>query len=78
MSKISKKLAKIVSTENPVSRGKVTQISDTSIFVSTRFGVKEFQVDSPSSYKVGSDVKFQGNTFLGKLPALTESRVHVV
>lgn len=61
-----------------VRKGKVTAIAEFSIFVSSGAGVREFQVAAPSSFRIGDQVKFEGNTYLGRLPPAGNSKVVVV
>ena len=72
------RLRRIVVPREPVLRGGVVGVQENSIYVSSSAGLKEFQVSSPSSYKVGDGVKFQGNNFLGRLPSDAASKVIVV
>ena len=61
-----------------VVRGKVTQISGASIYVSSPSGLREFQVDNVNSYKVGDTVRFQGNTFIGRAPSDSSTKIVAV
>lgn len=71
-------ISAMVTKPTPVLKGTVTSVSEQSIFVSSPVGLKEFQVDNPSAYKVGDSVKFQGNTYLGRIPSNLTSTSYVV
>ena len=78
MSSIHKKMKNLVSSKDPVQRGTVVRTTDSSIFVSSKLGLKEFQVTSPSNYRSGDTVKFQGNSFLGKVPSENTAKIVTV
>lgn len=75
---IKAQIGAIVARPDPIMKGGVTAITENSIFVSSSNGLKEFQVDSPSSYKVGDTVKFQGPNFLGRIPNDLTTTTYVV
>lgn len=62
----------------PVRQGAVVRITERSIMVSSSQGLKEFQVDNPGSYNSGDLIKFQGNTYLGRVPSNLTSKTYVV
>lgn len=75
---IKAQISAIISQPDPILNGAVTSVTENSIFVSSSNGLKEFQVDSPSSYKVGDTVKFQGPNFLGRIPNDLTTTIYVV
>ena len=75
---INSQLQKVFRVNDPVSRGTVASISESSIFVSSPVGLKEFQVPAPGAFNVGDEVKFQGNTYLGRIPSSLSSKRIVV
>jgi hypothetical protein len=75
---ITNQLGAMVTRPVPVEKGEVTSISTNSIYVSSRRGLKEFQVANPSSFRLGDTVKFQGNSYLGKLPSSQSNKIFVV
>ena len=76
--RMKRKLAKVIDSRQPVYRGKVQKITESSIFVSSPVGLKEFQVASPSSFSKGDNVKFQGNNYLGRIPNNISGKIYVV
>lgn len=75
---IRKQLQAMIMLPDAVMRGTVDEITEKSIFVSSPVGRKEFQVVNPSTFKDGDKVKFQGNTYLGRIPPELESTIYVV
>ena len=78
MSKIRNDLSRLVSGKTPVLRGSVLRIQGSTIRVTSPSGIKEFSVADTSGYKIGDVVRFQGNSFLGKIPASLGGTVIVV
>ena len=70
-------LKSLVTSVVPVYRGTVESKTETTIIVSSKAGRKEFQVADVTQYQLGDTVKFQGNSFLGKIPAAS-GNVYVV
>jgi hypothetical protein len=75
---IKAQISAVISREEPIQKGGVTAVTDNSIFVSSTKGLKEFQVENPSAYKVGDIVKFQGPNFLGRIPSDLTTKIYVV
>jgi len=75
---IKAQISAVITKPDPILKGAVTAITERSIFVSSTNGLKEFQVDSPSSYKVGDTVRFQGPNFLGRIPDDLTTTTYVV
>jgi hypothetical protein len=75
---IKNTLREYMTPKSPTYSGTVSAVTPTTIGVKSKLGRRDFQVANPSQYRVGDPVKFQGNSFLGRLPAVSEIKTYSV
>ena len=68
MSTTLSKLKKLLSIEQKQSTGKISKITEQSIYISSNQGLIEFIVPNAfSSYSINDTVKYSGTSLLGKI-----------